>query len=222
MNKKNKRIIASLFLAAFVLFICTGSLYSLVFANESDNGYDDPPRPPGAEKSSSIREYVLRGAGYFLNGYSDILLFLSTLELAELEGLRCEQVAEMINLAAADMENARAVYDALKHQADQTPYNPLVIHQLEVFDYSRFMEQNGLDPFVFKKVETYLSEGDVRGVYHYIYENLEEILEVLYRIRSAVNAETFPHIPDLWALNQICSETLLFGQYVANVFHEIK
>jgi hypothetical protein len=97
-----------------------------------------------------------------------------------------------------------------------------VIHQLEVFDYSRFMEQSDLAPFVFKKVETYLSKGDVTGVYRYIHENLEEILEVLYSIRSAVNAETFPHIPDLWALNQMCSETLLFGQYVANVFHEIK
>lgn len=222
MNKKNKQIFVSVFSVVFVLFICTGNLYSLVFANESDNGYDAPPPPPGGEKSSSIRSYVLRGAGYFLSGYSNILLFLNNLELAELEGLRYDQLAEKINNAVENMENARSTYAALTHRADQTPYNPLVIHQLEVFDYCRFMEKNALDPFVFKKVEAYLSKGNIRGVYHYIYENLEGILEVLYRIRSAVNAEKFPQIPDLWALNQVCSETLMFGQHVANVCHEMR
>ncbi|MCX6584535.1 MAG: hypothetical protein NT166_30560 [Candidatus Aminicenantes bacterium] len=225
MIKTNKQIVLTVTLGILVSFIFTGNLLSLVIANESQRGFDNPPVAPGVagiEISSTIENYVLRGAGYFLNGYADTLLFLNTVELAKLEGLQYDSLTKIIGDAAADMENAYTTYAALVQEAAQTPYNPDVIRQLEILDYKGFMEKNNLNPVIFKKVEGYLSKGNVRGVYYYLYTAVESILPVQYRVKAAVEAGKFPAVADLWLLGQTYSETLLFGQYVAQIFYEIK
>lgn len=231
MIKTNKQIILTVTLGILVLFIFTGNLSSLIVGNESQKGFDNPPGAPdapraprivGIKTNSTIENYVLKGAGYFLNGYADTLLFLNTVELAKLEGPQYDRLARIITDAAEDMENAYATYAALEQEAAQAPYNPGVIRQLEMFDYNGFMEKNNLNPDIFKKVEAYLSKGNIRGVYHYLYTAVESILQVQYRVKVAVEAGKSPDVADLWILNQTYSEALLFGQYVAQIFYEIK
>ncbi|MCP5103536.1 MAG: hypothetical protein GY950_09165 [bacterium] len=222
MIKKHKQAVPAMLLGILAVFVLTGNLYPLVFANETDQGFDNP----GGLKEftagvSVIRTHVIRGAGYFLEGYSGMLLVLKQIELSELEGLRYDRLDPLIADAAANIENARITYAALKEEAAQTPYNPSVILRLEMFDYAGFMEKHQLNPFILAKVEGYLSKGDIRGVYRQIHEDLEELLVVLYNIKSAVAGKKFPKTADLWDLEQTCSETLLFGQYVAQIFHEI-
>ncbi len=43
MIKKNKQIILTIVLGILILFIFTGDLLSLVIANESQKGFDNPP-----------------------------------------------------------------------------------------------------------------------------------------------------------------------------------
>lgn len=228
MIKTNKQIIFTVTLGILVLFIFTGNLLSLVVANESQKGFGNPtgapdaPRVVGVKTNSSIENYVLKGAGYFLNGYADTLLFLNSMELAKLEGLQYNQLTKIITDAATEMENAYVTYAALEQEAAQVPYNPNVISQLEMFDYNGLMVKNNLNPVIFKKVEGYLSKGDIRGIYHYLYAAVESILPIQYRIKAAVEAGKSPDVADLWILNQTYSETLLFGQYVAQTFYEIK
>lgn len=225
MIKTNKQIVLTVTLGILVLFIFTGNLLSLVIANESQRGFDNPPMAPGVagiKSNSTIENYVVRGAGYFLNGYADTLLFLNIVELAKLEGPQFDRLTKIISDAAVDMENAYATYAALEQEAGQTPYDPNVIRQLEMFGYKDFMEKNNLAPIIFKKVEGYLGKGDVRGVYHYLYTSVESILSIQYRVKAAVEEGKFPAVADLWMLNQTYSETLLFGQYVAQIFYEIK
>jgi hypothetical protein len=231
MIKTNKQIILTVTLGILVLLILTGNLLSLIVANESPRGFVNPPGAPtalvgskvgGVKTISSIENYVVRGAGYFLNGYANSLLFLNTVELSELDGLQFNQLTKMIGDAAADMENAYVTYAALDQEAALTPYNPDVIRLLEVFDYNGFMVKKNLNPLILKKVEGYLSKGDIRGVYHYLYTSVESILPIQYRLKAAVEAGKAPDAADLWLLNQMYSDTLLFGQYVAQIFYEIK
>jgi len=229
--KTNKQIVLTVTLGILVSFIFTGNLLSLIVANESQRGFGNPPGALGApgapgvagiKSNSTIENYVLRGASYFMNGYADTLLFLNIVELAKLEGPQYDRLAKIISDAAVDMENAYATYAALEQEAGQTPYDPNVIRQLEMFGYKGFMEKNNLDSVIFKKVEGYLGKGDIRGVYHYLYTAVESILPVQYRVKAAVEEGKFPAVADLWMLNQTYSETLLFGQYVAQIFYEIK
>jgi hypothetical protein len=231
MIKTNKKIILTVTLGILVLFVSAGNLLSLVVGNESQKGFDNPPGAPdahgaprytGVKANSTIENYIIKGAGYFLNGYADTLLFLNTVELAKLEGLPYDQLTKIITDAAADMENAYVTYAALEQEAAHTPYNPGVVRQLEIFDYDGFMAKNNLNPVIFKKVEGYLRNGNIRGVYHYLYTAVESILQVQYRIKAAVEVGKFPDVADLWILNQTYSEALLFGQYVAQIFYEIK
>lgn len=231
MIKTNKQIILTVTLGILVLLAFTGNLLSLIVANETQKGFGNPPSAPdargaarfvGVKNSLTIENYVLKGAGYFLNGYADTLLFLNTVELAKLEGLQYDQLTKIISDAAADMENAYVTYAALEQEAAQVPYNPSVIRQLELFDYNGFMVKNNLNQVIFKKVEGYLANGNIRGVYHYLYTAVESILPIQYRIKAAVEEGKSPDVADLWILNQTYSETLLFGQYVAQIFYEIK
>ncbi|HLP47730.1 MAG TPA: hypothetical protein VK469_17435 [Candidatus Kapabacteria bacterium] len=222
MIKTNKQTILTITFGIFALFFLTAGVFALVIANESPRGFTNPPGLVDNEINGPIDNYVLRGAGYFLNGYADILRFLNTMELAKLEGPRYDNLTKTINDAAANMENAYSTYTALVQEAAHTPYNPAVILKLEGFDYKGFMEKNNLNPLIFKKVVRYLNKGNIRGIYHYLDKTVESILPVLYRVKTGVQAGKFPAVPDVWMLAQTCSETLLFGQYVSQIFYEIK
>ncbi|MDQ1350154.1 MAG: hypothetical protein QG657_455 [Acidobacteriota bacterium] len=231
MIKKNKKIILTVTLGILVLFAFSGDLLSLIVANETQKGFDNPPGVPdahgtpryaGIKANSTIENYIIKGASYLLSGYADTLLFLNTVELAKLEALPYDQLTKIISDAVSDMENAYVTYAALEQEAAQAPYNPGVIRQLQMFDYNGFMVKNNLNPVIFKNVEGYLTKGNIRGVYHYLNTSVENILSIQYRIKAAVEEEKLPDVADLWLLNQTYSETLLFGQYVAQIFYEIK
>jgi hypothetical protein len=55
-----------------------------------------------------------------------------------------------------------------------------------------------------------------------ILADTEKILRLLTPVKAAVDAGKFPTLADVWDLNQAFSRTLMFGQYAARVFHEIK
>jgi hypothetical protein len=221
MTKTNKLAVLVIFFGILTLSLFTTNLLPLVIANESPGGFASPSGTIG-EINNSIDNYVLKGAGYFLNGYGDILRFMNTIELAKLEGPQYDQLTRYIADAVVNMENANFTYTALVQEAAQTPYNLTVILKLRAFDYNGFMEKNNLNPFIFKKVEEYLRNGNIRGIYSYLQGTVENVLPVLYRVKTAVQSGKSPVGVDVWMLGQTCSEILLFGQYTAQVFYEIK
>jgi hypothetical protein len=218
MSRKKDQSITKVFIFVFIVFVFYVGVFPIVKANDSDGGFD----PPDGEKSNSgIRRYVIEGAAYFLNAYSQITLFLNKIELSEIQGTDYNELQEIINRAAADMNAAKETYTTLKQIADITPYNQDVIAALADFDYQDFMEKNNLDGYVFEKVKNYLKKGDIRGIYDQSLLDTVEILNYLTTINTAVDAGKFPVLSDLWNLNQICSQSLLLGQYTSMIFHEI-
>jgi hypothetical protein len=192
-------------------------VYGYFVLNEFEEAYEE-----GERSASTIRKYIIEGAGYFLKSNSNIQLFLNKIELSELNGMDYSELQNIINSAIENMENAKETYINLISIAKVTPYNPFIIEKLQLFDYPGFQKENKLNSEIFKQVETFLSIGDVTGLYIKFKLDIDSILVPLYNIKASVYNETFPEISSLWLINQKYSELVLFGQYGSQVFFEIK
>ncbi len=218
MSQRLKSI--SMFFLAMVILLFSSNAFALIYGNETDGGYEGTGNG-GKTAFVPIRAYVIEGAGYFLSSYSDILVFLNKIELAELKGIDYPELQKIIAGAVTNMQQAKETYFNLTQLADVTPYNTGVIEKLTVFDYSAFQRENQPNGAVFAEVEAYLGKGDIRGVYHRFLSISEELLARLNTVKTEIDANRFPQSRDLWDLNESASLSLLFGQYTAEVFHRI-
>lgn len=214
MEQNYKTTIFKIFLGIFILCFFHMQGIARMIANTSEIGFEEPG-------STGIGQYVIEAAGDFLNSQSNFLLFLNKIEMEEINGVNYAELQQVINNTVVHMENAMAKYNDLTQLADNTPYGQPTITQLMNFNYTSFQESNGLNSVIFNKVEAYLISGDVRGLYHQILGDTQSILDQLNVIKSAVDAEVIPNNSELWQLNQSYSETLLFGQYTAEIFYDV-
>ncbi len=205
---------------AGILFIMTMSVTAFPwwYANHSGRGFDGD-----GESSISLEDYVIEGAGYFLDSYANTLVFMKKTELSGREGMDYQESALLLDRALKSMEQANNTYIHLKELADGTPYNPGVIDALKRFDYDAFRETNGLDIHdrIFARVMEHLGKGDIRSIYGDIIVDTGNILNLLKRVKEQVDAGLFPSSADVWKLQRTYSDSLRFGQCVARVFEII-
>jgi len=209
----------------FVLLVCTPFLNAIMAGNESCVAFPQGCDPGGGGKSltgATVGSLIAEGGTYFLKSSSDIDLFLSLVESSELSGPDYEALQAALNSTIENMEKAKAIYYQLKNLAAVTPYNQEIISKLIEFDYSEFNEERGLIPVIFERVEKLLCQGDVRGVYAEFHYNTGQILETLYTLKKDVDGGIFPNLSTVWRVNQMFSKENLFGQYVAEVFYNLK
>lgn len=214
MKQPIKTTILKVLLGIFILGLFHMQGIARFIFNHSEIGFEEPGR-------TGIRQYVVEAAGGFLNSHSDFLLFLNKIEMEEINGIDYAELQQVIHNAVAHMENARAKYNDLTQLADSTPYDQPTIIGLMNFNYTSFQESKGLNSVIFNEVETYLSSGDVRGLYHQLLADTQSILDQLTLIKSDVDAEVIPENSDLWQVNHAYSETLLFGQGAAEIFYDV-
>ncbi|MDQ1353839.1 MAG: hypothetical protein QG657_4146 [Acidobacteriota bacterium] len=142
--------------------------------------------------------------------------------MAALNGLNYEEALRIVNSAVYNLERARATYFKLTILADITPYELTVQSQLVNFDYTDFQEGKGFNPNVYKVVEGFLGKGDIRGVYHKLYNDVSWILGRLYRVKAGLEKNELAAISELWSIHQQYADSIFFGQYVVAVFFDIK
>lgn len=217
------RITKFLILCVSILVLSL-NIQGLMIANESDRGFEggDPGVNGAASGNSLIRQYIIEGAGNFLNSYSSVLKLLSKVETSEMYGLNVPEAQELLNTAIHRLENARTAYFNLKNLAAATPYDQTIIEALRHFDYRGFQEEKGLNPFIFKKVKRVLRRGNIRGVYKRLHRDVVVILAQLYGVKESLDNNRFPDISRLWRINQNFSTSITYGQDVAEVFCKIK
>ena len=219
MKSNTMQVISKLFIGVFILWAVNINLFGLIFANYSECTFDETCE----EKSTStVKPYVIEGAGYFLGSHSDFLLLLNRIEVSELKGIDYGELQGIMKKAISNMKGAKESYTALTELAQVTPYNEAFIQKLLDFDYDSFEKEYNLNGVIFDDVESYLGKGDVRGFYSRILSDIEKLLKSLNLIKITVDAEKFPEISDLWRLNDDFSKTLVFGQYAAEIFKKIK
>jgi hypothetical protein len=206
-------------LGIVILTITTALSYARIMANYGENAYVDPVDPLNPEtKSKPLNTYIVNGAGSYLKAYANLMLFLNRVEMSDIDGIDYKEMGNILGNAVADMEKAKEAYTVLKQLMDTTPYNLNMIDYLLAFDYKGFQEVQGLNAPIFEQVGSYLGKGDVRGVFGYLLTSTADILDQLYQVKESVDIEKLPAVDDLWHINQDFSETMLFGQYAANVF----
>ncbi|MCP5046063.1 MAG: hypothetical protein GY940_02755 [bacterium] len=222
MSLNQKRVILSVCVVVFLVSLVSAPVFGRAIWNFTETGFDEGSSQSsgiGQLNGNSIETYIIRGAGYFMRSYSDTLLVLNRIEMSDLEGVDFEQLRLMVDQAIEGMEITRDTYIQLNNKVNSTPYNPVMIGKLLVFDYQKFGVEKGLNGNIFKTVRNYLSEGDLRGAYAYFLSGVENILNNLNQVKQSVDTGNLPDNEVIWRLNQQFSEAQLFGQYVAEVFY---
>ena len=74
---------------------------------------------------------------------------------------------------------------------------------------------------IVKKVESYLKKGDITGIYKETYSTFLYILRLLNVLKEEISPDKPPELSMMWELNDVCSESSLFGSYVSRVFYAI-
>jgi hypothetical protein len=219
MTIKNKNIIIRMTAALFFLAFLNYNIFGYIMGNWSPIVFCEGE---GFDEKSTINNFVIEGGGHFLNAYSDILMLLNKIELSDLQGIDYKELQKIVDNAVSSMNNARASYSSLYQLASSTPYNPVVIQTLKNFDYKGFQQENGLNGIIYADMVYYLNRGDVRGFYARLLSDIENILQKINTIKLTIVLETIPEIHALWKLNQVCSATMLLGQFAAEIFYNIK
>jgi hypothetical protein len=222
MIKSNKELILKIFIGIIISMMIYQMGLSCIYHNGSGRGFEDPEDPAdGLKADSKISVLIEECAGYFLNGYSDFLSFLNRFELQDLNGIDYNEWQEKLDPAIDNIKNAKKAFQKLIQKAEITPYKKDIVEKLINFDYDDFMEKNGLNAEIFKKVEYYLSEGDIIGNYKLAYNSICAIEEMLNLIKVKLLLNKMPELSNIWKLNETFSETLIYGGYVARVFFNL-
>ncbi|MCU0289773.1 MAG: hypothetical protein MUF15_25690 [Acidobacteria bacterium] len=172
-------------------------------------------------KRKNIESYIIEGAGYFLNSNTDFLLFLTKIERSELNGIDYNELRATLNRVIENMEKAKSLYTSLVQTAANTPSKQSFIEGLKIFDYVGYQNQSALNSIIFQDTVSFLKNGDITGLFAKILGRTAEILDRLYIAKKDIDAEIFPSISNIWRLNQCYNETVLFGQYAAEIFARI-
>ncbi len=218
-----------LFLGIFIFIFLNFSLFPYWTVNGSGiayNGGDGSGSSSGDTTSSAnnagvIDIYIALAGGYFLESYSKTLTFMNKTELAALYGMNYNELQVLLNDALLNMELANQTYGYLQQIAANTPYNPVVIQALKDFNYQDFCSENHCSREIFSQVQSYLSNGNVTEVYGKIIAHTQEIIDLLQLVKRDIDQKTFPSTKNVRQLNQAYSTTLLFGQYVAEIFEAL-
>jgi hypothetical protein len=210
-----------LVITAFVI-INTNS-FALWWCNNSGSSYNGSSDGLSSPSSlvADIDQYIVEGAGHFLDSYSYTLQFMRKVELSANRELNYPELSQLLDAALVDMQQARDTYKLLKETAETTPYNPVVIEALKNFDYDRYCEINWLNKEIFTGVKSYLIDGRVTEIYGKLLADMGTMKYLLKLIKKYIDSNMFPPVKAVRILNQTYSTSLLFGQYVAGVFESL-
>lgn len=162
------------------------------------------------------------GASNFLQSYWNILMLLNESELSSTKGFDLAIARRVVDTAVIKLKTSRGKYSQALLLMKQTTYSPTFIQGLKDFDYDRFVEERHLNAYTMQSVSTYLSKGDVIGVYEKAIEDMNALQAKLAIIQYFIHCKEVPGLESLRALYQNYSGFMDFGYYCSLVFYEIK
>jgi hypothetical protein len=222
MKGQQKHLMLRVMMGVSILMLLHLNLTGIIWYNHTDISFKESLEEGSYPKEKAMREYLIEGAQYFLESYSDFLLFLNKIELAELRGFDWNELRFILNRVIEKVQYANDLIGQLKQKADVTPYNPVIINNLLNFDYDAFADQEGLIKPIFKDVKAFLSKGKIREMYGEALSDTQHILTMANTISKKLKEDIFPGVSNLHALNQAYHQYMLFGEYAARVFQKIK
>lgn len=213
------RILRIVLLVLLLLWI-SFSIHAYICGNGAGNGYGEEGEKD-YDKGSIIETYIIEGAAYFLKANSDFQSYLSRVELSDLKVTDYNELQSILNSVYDNMVKAGKSYENLIKTAETTPYNEVTILKLFNLNYDEFAVENRLNRTIFKDVEGYLKRGDITGAFRNIHTKFYEIIEKINFLKGKLSVNDSVEIKIYWELNQDFCQTLLFGQYISEVFFAI-
>lgn len=233
MNIPANKTISKSVIGIVLSLILAANVFPFIQLNGSGTGYCDSQPASGCEDNGgetaapltpgdTIAGLITGGAAAYLNAYSAYLSFLNRVELSGRDGLDYGESMKLLDTALENIKSAADTYYRLIVRAEATPYNPLVLDRLANFDYKEYARKNHPDWYIFKEVQTYLKNGDITGTYLFTYTGVKEIRRLLVTAKSTLALNTMPPLRELWKINETMSKTMVFGQYVAQIFNQVQ
>jgi hypothetical protein len=235
MIKRKNRAIPKIIAGMVLSLAIAVNVFPFIQLNGSGIGYCDSRGVSGCggisgESSTpltgenTIDDLITGGAAAYLNAYSAYLSYLNRVELSGRDGLDYAAAAKLLDTVLENIKSAEDTYYRLIARAEATPYNPPVLDRLADFDYDAYAAKNDPDRYIFKEVRAYLKNGDITGTYRFTHGRVKEIEGLLVSVKSAsaTASNVMPTLRELWKINDTMSRTLLFGQYIAQIFHQVQ
>ncbi len=214
-----KQTIWKILTVLLVSVLASSNLFGVIWGNDLDSGFDGAGT---VQPLAEVRGTVIRGAAHFLDAYSFVLVFMNRIECAELEGVDVPELRKLIGKAVESINAAAGSYVRLEKNTAPLPYNAEIINRLARLDFENFKVRHRLNGEIFQQVQLYLSGGDIRGVCRRLSMDISTISRHLTQMKEVLDGGGIPGIEEVWQLNHTFSSSLLFGQYVAMVFGEIR
>lgn len=218
MNHQFQSIILKCLAGLIIIGVCTSTLFPYFTNNHTEIAFTGGPNQAS---TISLEELVVTSAGYYLDSYSNLLATMHAVELSQPGQFNQQELQLLLEKTIQTLKKANDTYISLKQVADISSYNATVLDYLLTFDFDGFAATNHCRVEAFSRVKKYLNIGNTRAIYNEMISDTAKILDMLMQFKADVDAGLFPNIPNLWKINQAYSDTLLFGQYVAQVFHHV-
>jgi len=219
-----KRIIISILITLSLMSVyCFGFFY----ANWPCLLYNGHCPPLNSNQSSiqslspSLGQLSIEAAGFFLQSNSDYQGFLKKVELSEIYGADYAELIDLMTSTIDNMEMANSFYYQVLQLSKSLERNPVVLRKMTRLDYRLIFDEKRMIPSIFIEVENFLKPGNMSGAFEKIYNDTGEILKGMKSLRTLLESN-FIDIPKCWEVNQLLLKSQLFGQYISQVFYEIK
>ncbi len=217
MFKKNPSIFFKALMLCFILSVFCTQIYPRIWCNTTDGGFSDDAVLAGF----SMKTHIVEAAAHFLNAYGHSMLLLNKVELSELYGLNFPEAQELVNAAAQEMNDAIVEFALLRELAERTPYNKNVLDMVTAYDFEAFELRKKANTSILSNLKGFLLEGKLREFYTQMDANLNEIVGHLNLLKSQLDGNINPDFETIHNLNQILAETMVSGEYAAEIFHEV-
>lgn len=210
---------------AAVLLLFIGAEGHVVFNGIPQLGYEETSPPTtGDREYVTMGTHIVSGAVNLINAsskFSNILAYFEGQEdHTELSNqvdynLLVSRLDEILNL----LEGANCEYKDLYYKSIKTPKNPKGIQQLKEFDYHKY--------FIFRdptseywEVVSFLSTGDLNGLFSKALYNSEKLLIGVRSIRESAQKNQLNHI-EYFIVSDAMARAIQFGQYAAEIAYSI-
>ena len=205
----NKKKVLMYLCVAISFMVASGHSYGFLTHNDIVPVFADD----GGQKSQEIETNVINGASLFLRSQSQALLLLNEYELSGLQPFNSKNALEYVVNAIKLLEGAWTRYMNAGAIGKNLGYYPARINGFKTFDYDGFILENNLNKEIAKKVQGYLSQGDIIGIYQQTADDIAAILTTLNAIKEHLKIGVKPGISLFWKLFQQYAESSLFGNY---------
>lgn len=176
------------------------------------------------QAGAELKYLVAKGSSYFSQSFAYYQFFISNVEETELEKSKVKTLKHHLILAKLNLEAAKEIYMKQKVIFDNASFNENVLAELARFPFAQFQEEIKPIKEIFQQVQKCLKKGNIRQIPQKFITQSEKIIEKLNTLIGKLKPDgsnLVELVTLIQSLNSDYVETMMFGQYVAQIFAKI-